>query len=37
MEDEKENQEIQKAVKDLYDLQADYYICLLYTSPSPRD
>ena len=26
MEDEKENQEIQKAVKDLYDLQADYYI-----------
>ena len=26
MEDERENQEIQKAVKDLYDLQADYYI-----------
>ena len=26
MEDEKENHEIQKAVKDLYDLQADYYI-----------
>ena len=26
MNDEKENQEIQKAVKDLYDLQADYYI-----------
>lgn len=26
MENEKENQEIQKAVKDLYDLQADYYI-----------
>lgn len=26
MEDEKENQEIKKAVKDLYDLQADYYI-----------
>lgn len=26
MEDKKENQEIQKAVKDLYDLQADYYI-----------
>lgn len=26
MEDEKEKQEIQKAVKDLYDLQADYYI-----------
>ena len=25
-ENEKENQEIQKAVKDLYDLQADYYI-----------
>ena len=26
MEDEKEKEEIQKAVKDLYDLQADYYI-----------
>lgn len=26
MENGKENQEIQKAVKDLYDLQADYYI-----------
>ena len=25
-ENEKENQELQKAVKDLYDLQADYYI-----------